>query len=160
MRRPRKIYLLVLPRVHLLDLAAPGQVFAHDQFAGQVSVHYISPQTELCSAQGLHLEQLEPLPEQIDKDDWLMLIGSKQLHRHLHEAAYRRAIQWLRDKSSEFALVAGICSGTLLAGRLLEQTALPLDDIAARCGFSAERSLRRSWARWRQGTPGEYRRGL
>lgn len=316
MNKPRNIYLLVLPRVHLLDLAAPGQVFAHDLFADQHQVHYISPQTALCSEQGLQLHQLEPLPEQIGKDDWLMLIGSKQLYRYFHEPAYQQAVQWLRDHHHKFALLAGICSGTLLAAqagilnqkrctthhdliphlrklapkaevqedcifvadqqlwtsagittgldlclhlvteywgheqaavlarlmvvyqrrsgheaqlsfwlqhrnhvqsrvhrvqdkvmnapgypwtvaelaasvhlgerhlrrlfqqatgktlqdylqqarielaqRLLEQTGLSLDEIAARCGFT-ERSLRRSWARWRDSTPGEYRRSL
>ncbi|MEZ5536562.1 MAG: helix-turn-helix domain-containing protein [Thiolinea sp.] len=317
MNRPRNIYLLVLPRVHLLDLAAPGQVFAHDVFNGQLRMHYISPQAELCSHQGLHLSQLEPLPEQINADDWLMLVGCRHVHQQFHDPAYQQAIRWLRERQAEFGLVAGICSGALLAAqagmlrhkrctthheliphlreieplaevqedcifvadqqlwtsagittgldlclhlvaeywghetaavlardmvvyqrrsgqeaqlsfwlqhrnhvqsrihrvqdqvmnapghpwtvaeladsvhlgerhlrrlfrtatgstlqdylqharlelaqRLLERTRLSLDEIAGRCGFSAERSLRRSWARWREGTPGEYRRGL
>lgn len=317
MHPPRNIYLLVLPRVHILDLAAPGQIFAHDMFAGQVRVHYISPQTDLCSQQGLHLSQLEPLPLQVDKHDWLMLIGSKHLHANLHEPVYQQASRWLRDMHNQFGLVAGICSGSLLAAqagllkhkrctthhdliahlrqlepeaevqedcifvsdqqlwtsagittgldlclhlvaeywsheqagllardmvvyqrrsgheaqlsfwlqhrnhvqsrvhqvqnqvmnqpghpwtvtelaasvhlgerhlrrlfqqatgstlqdylqqarlelarRLLEQTQLSLEQIAARCGFSAERSLRRSWGRWHDDTPGEYRRSL
>lgn len=317
MNKPRNIYLLVLPRVHLLDLAAPGQVFAHDQLAGKHQIHYIAPQAELCSAQGLHLHRLQPLPEQIAKDDWLMLIGSQRLYRYFHEPAYQQAVQWLRDHQQQFALLAGICSGTLLAAkagmlnhkrctthhhliphlrklapqaevqedcifvadqqlwtsagittgldlclhlvaeywgheqasllsrdmvlyqrrsgheaqlsfwlqhrnhvqsrvhrvqdrvmnapghpwtvaelaasvhlgerhlrrlfrqatgstlqnylqqarlelarRLLEQTGLSLDEIAERCGFSAERSFRRSWGRWHESTPGEYRRSL
>jgi len=45
-----------------------------------------------------------------------------------------------------------------LAQRQLEQTSLPLDEIAERCGFAAERSLRRTWSRWKPHTPGEYRR--
>ena len=317
MNPPRNIYLLVLPRVHLLDLAAPGQVFGHDVFADELNVHYISPQTELSSHQGLHLNQLEPLPEQVNKDDWLMLVGSKHPRAHLHEPAHQQAVSWLRDMHRQFGLVAGVCSGSLLAAqagllkhkrctthhdlidhlrqiepqadvqedcifvadqqlwtsagittgldlclhlvteywghehagflardmvlyqrrsgneaqlsfwlqhrnhvqsrvhriqdsvmnepgrqwtvaelaasvhlgerhlrrlfqqatgstlqdylqqarlelasRLLEKTRLSLDGIAERCGFSAERSLRRSWARWREGTPGEYRRNL
>nr|CAA6827375.1 MAG: AraC family transcriptional regulator [uncultured Thiotrichaceae bacterium] len=314
MNKPRNIYLLILPRVHLLDLAAPGQIFGHDMFADEVNVHYISPQDELCSHQGLSLNHLEALPEQVEEGDWLMLIGSRYPHAYLTGPVYQQAVQWLRDTSHQFGLIAGICSGSLLAAaagllkqkqctthhdlidhlrqiepeadvqedcifvadqqlwtsagittgldlclhlvaeywgheqasllardmvlyqrrsgnetqlsfwlqhrnhvqsrvhqvqdrvmnepgrawtvtelaesvhlgerhlrrlfqqatghtlqdylqqarlelaqRLLEQTRLSLDDIAERCGFSAERSLRRSWQRWRGGTPSEYR---
>ena len=317
MNRPRNIYLLVPPRVHLLDLAAPGQVFAHDAFAEQLNLHYISPNSELKAYQGLCLTQLEPLPQEIHPDDWLMLIGSYQLHRYIDEPAYQQVITWLQGMHSHFGLIAGICSGTLLAAkagilggkrctthhnlmaklremattalvqedcifvsddklwtsagittgmdlclhlvaeywgqeratllardmvlyqrrsgheaqlsfwlqhrnhmqsrihkvqdmvmespgyswtikelatqvhlserhlrrlfqsatstrlqdylqqaklelarRLLEQTRLALGDIAERCGFSAERSLRRTWARWLEGTPASYRRQL
>lgn len=317
MNKPRNIYLLVLPQVHLLDLAAPAQVFTHEQFAGELAVHYVSPQTEQCSAQGVTLNQLEPLPEQPTAQDWLMLIGTHHLYAHLHEPIYQQAIHWLQQVYLQFGLVAGICSGSLLAAKagllrgkrctthhnlishlrtlepeadvqedcifvadqqiwtsagittgldlclhlvavcwghtlagvlardmvlyqrrsgheaqlsfwlqhrnhvqsrvhrvqdrvmnepgrswtvaelaegvhlgerhlrrlfrqatgqtlqnylqqarlelaqkLLEQTPLSLDDIAERCGFSAERSLRRSWQRWRGDTPGTYRRNL
>ncbi len=317
MNKPRNIYLLVLPRVHLLDLAAPAQVFAHDLFVDSVRVHYISPRNELYSHQGLSLNHLEQLPARVGKDDWLMLIGSRHLRAHINEPAYQETVQWLRDTHSRFGLVVGICSGSLLAAkagllknkqctthhdlidqlhamepeadvredcifvadeslwtsagittgldlcihlvaecwghepasllardmvlyqrrsgneaqlsfwlqhrnhvqsrihqvqdkvmnepgrawtvpelaesvclgerhlrrlfrqatgqtlqdylqqarlelaqRLLAQTRLSLDDIAGRCGFSAERSLRRSWQRWRGDTPSEYRRSL
>ncbi len=317
MHTPRNIYLLVLPRVHLLDLAAPAQIFAHPSLAGRVRLRYISTQPEVDSQQGLQLARLEPLPAQLGANDWLLLIGTSRLNQHLHEADYQQAIEWLRQCGGQSELLAGICSGTLLAARaglldgrrctthhdltdslrqlapaalvqddcifiadsnvwtsagittgldlclqlvadhwgqdtavtiaremvlyqrrsgheqqlsfwlnhrnhiqtrihavqdqimaqpgqrwtmaelasqvhlserhlrrlfqqatgqslqdylqqarielarqLLEQTRLPLADIAERCGFQAERSLRRSWARWQQGTPSRYRRTL
>jgi len=314
MIKPRNIYLLVLPRVHLLDLAAPAQIFAHETFSGEVGIHYIAPEPEVNSHQGLHLSQLSPLPESIDANDWVLIIGSGFLYRYLDEPASQTATHWLRQVATQCGLIAGICSGTLLAAqaglldgkrctthhdliphlkaiapkarvqedcifvsdgdiwtsagittgmdlclhlvsecwgqelatsiardlvlyqrrsghevqlsfwlqyrnhmqsrvhclqdlvmespghpwtvtelaekvhlserqlrrvfqsatghslqdylqlaklelaqRLLEQTSLSLDDIAERCGFSAERSLRRTWGRWRPQTPSEYR---
>lgn len=314
MTRPRNIYLLVLPRVHLLDLAAPAQIFAHEVFIGQLNIHYIASEPEVQSHQSLHLNQLSPLPEALAPDDWVLIIGSGQLYNYLDEPASQIASDWLAQASEQCGLIAGICSGTLLAAqagilagkrctthhnlipylkhlapnafvqedcifvsdgpiwtsagittsmdlclhlvseywghkvattlsrdlvlyqrrsghetqlsfwlqhrnhmqsrvhrlqdlimespghpwtvnelantihlserqlrrifqsatghrlqdylqlaklelaqRLLEQTALPLDDIAQRCGFSAERSLRRTWSRWRPMTPSEYR---
>lgn len=317
MNKKRRVYLLVLPRVHLLDLAAPAQIFAHPSLEENIELRYISPQPELQSKQGLHLANLEPLPERLDADDWLLLIGTSQLNKHLHEADYQMAIQWLNSVKYQFGLLAGICSGSLLAAKagvldgkrctthhdltaslcqiapdalvqedcifvtdgniwtsagittgldlclqlvdnhwgqdravqiaremviymrrsgqeaqlsfwlnhrnhtqsrvhkvqdlimeqpgfdwdvsllaervhlserhlrrlflqatgfnlqeylqqarielgrqLLEQTKLPLDVIAERCGFQSERSLRRVWARWQEGTPSQYRRNL
>ena len=315
MTKPRNIYLLVLPRVHLLDLAAPAQIFAHEVFAGQVAIHYIASEPEVHSHQGLHLSQLSPLPEHIDSNDWVLIIGSGSLYKYLDEPLSTLATNWLAQAATQCGLIAGICSGTLLAAqagildgkrctthhnliphlkdiapkavvqedcifvsdgpiwtsagittsmdlclhlvseywghessialardlvlyqrrsgheaqlgfwlqhrnhmqsrvhrlqdlvmespghpwtvtelaekvhlserqlrrifqgatghslqdylqwaklelaqRLLEQTTLPLEDIAQRCGFSAERSLRRTWGRWKPQTPGEYRR--
>jgi transcriptional regulator GlxA family with amidase domain len=315
MIKPRNIYLLVLPRVHLLDLAAPAQIFAHEVFEGQVAVRYIAPEPEVHSHQGLHLSQLAPLPEYIDADDWVLIIGSGHLYKYLDEPVSKLITAWLAQAATQCGLIAGICSGTLLAAqagildgkrctthhhlipylkdiapkatvqedcifvsdgpiwtsagittsmdlclhlvseywgheiattlardlvlyqrrsgheaqlsfwlqhrnhmqsrvhrlqdlvmespghpwtvtelaekvhlserqlrrifqnatghslqdylqlaklelaqRLLEQTTLSLEDIAERCGFSAERSLRRTWSRWRPQTPAEYRR--
>lgn len=113
----RRIYLLVLPRVHLLDLAAPAQIFAHPVLEGTLELHYISPTPDVCSKQGLHLARLEPLPVAVHPDDWLLLIGTSHLDQHLHEAAYQQAITWLADAGMQCGLLAGICSGTMLAGK-------------------------------------------
>ena len=117
MHSPRNIYLLVLPRVHLLDLAAPAQIFAHPSLAGRVRLRYISTDTQVGSQQGLQLAQLEPLPAKLAPGDWLMLIGTSRLNQHLHEPAYQQTTKWLRQISGQYALLAGICSGTLLAAR-------------------------------------------
>ena len=111
----RTIYLLVLPGVHLLDLAAPGQILAHDLLREQLAVHYISTQTELNSHQGVGLNQLKPLPEQIPEDSWLFLIGTHHASQHLHLPYYQQARQWLGQYADAFALIGGICSGSLLA---------------------------------------------
>lgn len=117
MSSKKHIYLLVLPQVHLLDLAAPAQIFAHPSLQGSVALHYISPKPEVQAKQGLHLAHLEPLPQSLGQDDWLLLIGTSQLNKHFHEADYQTAIQWLKGLQNQFGLMAGICSGSLLAAK-------------------------------------------
>jgi transcriptional regulator GlxA family with amidase domain len=73
---------------------------------------------------------------------------------HLSERQLRRVFQSATGHSLQDYLQLAKLE---LAQRLLEQTSLSLDDIAERCGFSAERSLRRTWGRWRPQTPSEYR---
>jgi len=46
----------------------------------------------------------------------------------------------------------------LLAQRLLEETDLTIDAIAAQCGFGSSPALRHHFARWRRTTPHAYRR--
>jgi len=117
MIKPRNIYLLTLPRVHLLDLAAPAQIFAHEAFFDEVTVRYIAPESSIQSHQGLQLAELSALPETIAPNDWLLIIGSGQLYQHLNEPASQLAIQWLQKISQNCKLIAGICSGTLLAAQ-------------------------------------------
>ncbi|OZG70109.1 AraC family transcriptional regulator [Hahella sp. CCB-MM4] len=117
MNTPVQIYMLVLPRVHLLDLAAPAQIFAHEALQGQAELHYISPSEQQGSHQGLKLADLEPLPEQLPENSWLLLIGTSRLSQHISEPEYQKAISWLHRTGESAALVAGICSGTLLAAR-------------------------------------------
>lgn len=117
MIKPRNIYLLVLPRVHLLDLAAPAQIFAHEMFHNQVMLHYIAPETEVHSHQGLHLSQLSPLPKTIGADDWVLIIGSGQLYNYLDEPASLLVTDWVAKAATQCGLIAGICSGTLLAAQ-------------------------------------------
>lgn len=115
MTNKRQVYLLTLPGVHLLDLAAPGQIFGHDWLQDQVELHYISTDTELRCHQGLMFSQLEPLPEQVPSDSWLFLIGTSRATLHLEQAYYRQARHWLADIADQFQLICGICSGSLLA---------------------------------------------
>lgn len=113
----RNIYLPVLPGVHLLDLAAPAQIFANHRLGDRVRVRYISPCPELSSHQGLQLSALTPLPVSIGRHDWVMLIGSHGLVDQLDSPVCRLAVDWLHDFHAQFELVAGVCSGSLVAAR-------------------------------------------
>ena len=117
MTQPHNIYLLVLPHVHLLDLAAPAQIFAHEVFSEQVAVHYIAASPDICSHQGLQLHQLAPLPDTLGQHDWLLLIGSAHLYQSLETGSTQHTIHWLKQQAPTCGLVAGICSGTLLAAK-------------------------------------------
>ena len=111
----RSIYFLVLPGVHLLDLAGPAQIFGHEFLQEAVELHYISTDSQALSHQGLALAQLEPLPEQLAKSSWLFIIGTSEAIQHLHTDYYQVARAWLIRTEPQFELVIGICSGSLFA---------------------------------------------
>lgn len=111
----RAIYFLVLPGVHLLDLAGPTQIFGHDFIRESVDLHYISTDSQVLSHQGLALAQLAPLPTAVGKGSWLFLIGTSQASQHLQTDYYQAASTWLIQLASQFELIAGICSGSLFA---------------------------------------------
>lgn len=109
----RPIYLLVLPGVHLLDLAGPAQIFGHDSMHESVELHYISTNPQAWSHQGLALSDLEPLPTQLPKGSWLFIIGTSKASQHLHTDYYQTTRHWLISVEPQFELVIGICSGSL-----------------------------------------------
>jgi len=111
---PDSIHILIMPGAHLLDVAAPAQVLGHASLNNKL--HYISTSTEQQSTQGLTLAQLEPLPKSIPSNAWLLITGTRSAHQHLDDDAFLQARKWLGDHAAEFALWAGICSGSLLAG--------------------------------------------
>lgn len=82
-----------------------------------MTVHYISPSSAAGSQQGLQLAQLDPLPDSVGDGDWLMLVGTGQTDVHRGERETRAAVGWLQHYGNRFGLVAGICSGALLAAR-------------------------------------------
>ena len=73
---------LVLPDTLLLDLAGPAEAF---RLANQAlrrrgrpeafRLRYVGPQAETVSSVGLTMARLEPLPEQLDPDTWVMVLG-------------------------------------------------------------------------------------
>ncbi len=46
-----------------------------------------------------------------------MLIGTSNLCRYIQETDYRQCVNWLAGLEGQFGLMAGICSGTLLAAQ-------------------------------------------
>ncbi|CAG9170701.1 hypothetical protein LMG23992_01743 [Cupriavidus laharis] len=57
----------------------------------------------------------------------------------------------------------GYCHGMDKAGRLLEASSLPIEEIAAQCGFASVQAFRSCWNKAQPMTPGEFRqarRGL
>lgn len=110
----RKLYFLVLPGVHILDLAGPAQIFGHEILSESINLHYISTKAQAMSHQALVLAELEPLPFEIPKGSWLFLLGTSKASQHLAADYYQSAREWLIQVEAQFELVIGICSGSLL----------------------------------------------
>ncbi len=104
--------LLVLPQVHLLDLAGPAQVFASQRL--NLNLRYIGPSSELRSAQGIGVNQIEPLPQQISARAALIVIGSANMAAQLKGSEGRQCVRWLSQSAPHYSAVAAVCSGSLL----------------------------------------------
>lgn len=114
LNHPAGIDLLVLPGMHLLDLAGPAQVFAHRSVGWPLRV--IGPATHTSTAQGVAFNAIEPLPHTVEQGRWLIAIGSTNMAAVLDSHIGRRTIAWLKKNANAWERVGAVCSGTLLLG--------------------------------------------
>src|SRR6185295_18732449 len=71
----RRVLVLVLPHVHLLDLAGPVQtLWEANGFGARYRLSYVAREPKAPTAQGLVLADLEPLPEP-SRDDLVLVPG-------------------------------------------------------------------------------------
>ena len=101
-------------------------------------------------------------PSLRDLQDWI----ADNLDRDLSVTALAaRAFMSPRNFARVFAREVGVTPGAYVesvrierARVLLETTALPLEEVGARCGFGTPETLRRGFARRLRVSPSEYRR--
>ncbi|MEM6985276.1 MAG: helix-turn-helix domain-containing protein [Pseudomonadota bacterium] len=109
---PSGIDLLVLPGMHLLDLACPAQVFAHHTVAWPLRL--IGPQRHTTTAQGLQFGHIEPLPKQVDAGRWLIVIGSTNMPALLKTTPGRDTAQWVATHAHQWTRLGAVCAGALV----------------------------------------------
>lgn len=106
--------MVVQPRVNLLDLAGPVQVFdAAHQHGAAYAVEYAGLETTARSAQGLLLADLGPLPDVSAGD--LVLVPGPRLERP-GPVVEPELVAWLRRAAAAGADVAAVCSGAAALG--------------------------------------------
>lgn len=112
-----RVVFLLVPRLHLLDLAGPAQVFstAADHGLGH-TLHYVAEQEDVPTAQGLALRAATALPA-LDPGDLLMVPGWRA--RTLGENGRLRpeTLDWLRAHHAAGGTVASVCAGADALGR-------------------------------------------
>jgi transcriptional regulator GlxA family with amidase domain len=124
------VFVLIPPRLLLLDAAGPVEVLRR---ANQVQadtyfdVRFIGPSPALRTSISLTVTGIEPLPDRLPGNAWLVLAGDVDevmwASREAAERAYDPAadeaaiIQWLRDTIHPGHKLISICSGALMAGR-------------------------------------------
>lgn len=110
----RRVFFLLLPQVHLLDLSGPAQVFdsANGQGA-QYELHYLAEQSTVTSAQRLVLQAETDWPE-LQANDLLLVPGLRA--RPTPPAASRGIIKKLSNLP-EGLEIAAICSGAFVLGQ-------------------------------------------
>ena len=130
------ILFLVLPETLLLDLVGPAEAFrlANQQLAARgrpaaFALRYISAKREAATSIGLHLANLEPLPDSLPPGAWVVLLGRpglKETLPTLQRNGWLGARHWLSRVVAPAlapATPAGapphrlltVCVGTLLA---------------------------------------------
>jgi len=124
-----EVHVVVPPRLLLLDIAGPIEVLRcanHKQANVRFDVRYIGPSATVKTSVGLTLAAIEPLPETLPDNAWVVVAGDVEQTIANGEAggscagdvADEAAIAtWLREKFRACTTLITICSGALLAGR-------------------------------------------
>ena len=129
--RQIQVYVVIPPRLLLLDVAGPLEVVRRAnqvQTEVQFDVHYVGPSSSLQTSIGLILTAIDPLPDRLPRGAFVVLAGDVEqvmmsgrqtrLGGAKADAADEEAIvEWLRAVIQPGHKLISICSGALLAGR-------------------------------------------
>ena len=125
------VFVVVPARLLLLDIAGPLEVLRQAnrvQSSVRFEVRYIGPTSSLQTSIGVTLASIEPLPEELPAQCWIVLAGDVE-HVMLcggafgpgksadDEAAERAIVTWLKTIVRPGHKVISICTGALLAAR-------------------------------------------
>ncbi|RSL16613.1 AraC family transcriptional regulator with amidase-like domain [Edaphobacter aggregans] len=122
------VYVVVPPRMLLLDMAGPLEVLRvanRDQSEVRFDVRYVGPSASVVSSVGMTLAEIEPLPETLPGDAMVVLPGdvdymmmpAGQAAPKRDDAGGAAIVKWLRAHVRPGHKVVSICSGALLAGK-------------------------------------------
>ncbi|TDW17333.1 GlxA family transcriptional regulator [Kribbella kalugense] len=137
--RPTRIVFVLVPKVHLLDLAGPAQAFttANDLGYGY-ELSYVAESEEVMTAQGVPLRAQLDWPE-IEPTDLIVVPGWRSPSLSPVPPIGPEVRQRLRDHHASGGSVASVCSGAdalgasgLLDGRRFTTHHDLTDELAAR----------------------------
>ncbi|WP_427313370.1 GlxA family transcriptional regulator [Cupriavidus sp. H39] len=118
----RCAYFLVLPGVHMLDLAGPLQVLStvSELGIGQLSIQCVGPHSNVQAFQGIVLSRIEEFPARVTGHDLILVIGSKLQDALMASQPWHDAADWLRSLFTERrrpeVTIAAVCTGAFLLG--------------------------------------------
>ena len=105
---PRRIIFLLVPEVHVLDLAGPLQtLFEANGFGARFQLVFASTHRSIRTAQGLLLSELELLPD-VDPNDLILVPGMSS--DTLDNLSFV-PVGWLKDAYAAGARLGSVCSG-------------------------------------------------
>lgn len=109
-----RVLVLVLPRVNLLDLGGPAQVFdTAATLGGHYRLEFVAETPSVRSAQGLALAELAPLPEVASGE--LVLIPGPRLSSP-SPLVSPAVVEWVREAYRRGARLASVCTGAAVLG--------------------------------------------
>ena len=118
---------VMLPHSCALDWAGPAEAFriANQTLERQgkeaaFNLRFIGPQQATLSSVGAQLTDIEPLPNPLPSQAWVILLGSPDEHISLESSAVRDLTHWLRSVSAQLQAprrLITVCAGALLAAQ-------------------------------------------
>jgi transcriptional regulator GlxA family with amidase domain len=125
------VFVIVPPRLLLLDIAGPIEVLRQAnriQSSVRFEVRYIGPTSSLQTSIGVTLAAIEPLPQELPPQSWIVLAGDVEyvmLCGGAHglgksaadQEAERAIVTWLKTTVRPGHKLISICSGALIAAR-------------------------------------------
>lgn len=122
----RTVLFAILPELVLLDVAGAGEAFriAEREAPGSYQLRFVSTQSTVRAAVGLHLNKLEPLPAHVPDHSVIVVTGVTSKGLSLDSAPATALVRWLkRTMENETITLLCVCAGALLAAKagLLER---------------------------------------
>ncbi|MDH6113790.1 transcriptional regulator GlxA family with amidase domain [Kitasatospora sp. MAP12-15] len=112
-----RVVFLLVPQVHLLDLAGPAQVFSTAAGLGHgYQLDYVAEREDVPTAQGVVLRARTQWPE-LTAQDLLVVPGWSSPALHTHGALERATLERLAAHHAAGGTVASICAGADALGR-------------------------------------------
>jgi len=129
--RQMPVYVVLPPRLLLLDIAGPLEVLRQAnrvQTTVQFLVRYVGPRPSLLTSIGVTLNAIEPLPNQLPPEAWVVLAGDVEHvmlsggatvagNRGADESDEATIVAWLKTAIRPGHKVICICTGALTAAR-------------------------------------------
>jgi transcriptional regulator GlxA family with amidase domain len=116
----RQVLFAILPDVVLLDIAGAAETFrlASQLVPGSYELQFVGSQASVCSAVGLQLSQLQPLPGSVPDGAIVVIAGVSSRALDLKSPAMKQLTEWLITISqSPNVTLMCVCSGSLLAAQ-------------------------------------------
>jgi transcriptional regulator GlxA family with amidase domain len=125
------VYVVVPPRLLLLDIAGPLEVLRQAnrvQDAVRFEVVYVGPQATLQTSIGIKLSGIEPLPKELREGAWVVLAGdvehvmqiggkADQAKPAADAKAEESIVRWLKSVIRPSHRLISICTGALTLAR-------------------------------------------
>lgn len=118
-QRPITIYFLVLPHIHIMDLAGPDQVFLEAAgYGAEIAVRYCSTVARLQTSAHLPFGPLKHYSSTKPSAGDIILVPGAELS-YLLSAEFKKdkeVLSWLRRAHAQGVTVGSICSGAFVLG--------------------------------------------
>ncbi|MEU0885959.1 DJ-1/PfpI family protein [Lentzea sp. NPDC005914] len=113
-----RVVFLLVPGVHLLDLAGPAQVFSSAaDLVGGYALSYVGDSESVPSHQGVPLGATTELPS-LDVHDLVFVPGWRSPKIAGTGPLSAKALAWLKQHHEDGGTVASVCAGADLLGRV------------------------------------------